>query len=181
MFSHFPVDVAQAYVTSLYAAQEPGLRTSPHRGMDFGVPVGTPILAPGDGVVENAFWDDGGGGNVIFLKHPDGLKTAYLHLSAFKVVKGQAVKAGDVIALSGNTGKSTGPHLHFEVRIPKPGGDTRLNPLDHLPGPVRLSPSLAVKMGVKVLGPAAGGLLSIGMLMLVGYGAYRVGRAKGWI
>lgn len=185
VFDVYPVDPETARVTSLFAAQESGLRTSPHRGMDFGVAVGTPVRAPWDGVVESVFQDAGwpskGGGNVVFLRHPNGLRTAYLHLSAFKVTKGQTVKAGDVIALSGNTGGSTGPHLHFEVRRPAAGGDVRLNPLDFFPGPLQLSASLSKQLGTNMLTPARGlGLVGTGLLFLAGYGAYRLGKKRGW-
>jgi murein DD-endopeptidase MepM/ murein hydrolase activator NlpD len=188
VFDVFPVDPSVARVTSLFAAQEEGLRTSPHRGMDFGVPVGTPVRAPWPGLVRSVFFDNGGGGNVVFLDHPNGLRTAYLHLDSFRVTQGQQVKAGDVIALSGNTGRSTGPHLHFEVRQPASPSDVRLNPLDFMPGPVMLSSSLAQKLGTSTLSPTLPPTLSskgvsalkIGVLLLLGYGAFRLGKQRGW-
>jgi len=185
-FDVYPVDPATAKVTSLFASQEPGLRTSPHRGMDFGVPVGTPVKAPWPGTVERVFQDAGfpsaGGGNVIFMRHPNGLRTAYLHLSQFKVTQGQQVAAGDVIGLSGNTGGSTGPHLHFEVRQVVPGSsDVRLNPLDYMPGPVALSASLAAKMGVPMLAPAKSiGIVGLGLLAFLGFHAFRIGKQRRW-
>ena len=99
-----------------------GYRTDPvyrvtkfHSGMDFAAPVGTEVFATGDGVVEkveNNYW---GYGNIVLIDHGYGFKTQYAHLSRFAVQKGQKVKRGQVIAYVGNTGKSTGSHLHYEV------------------------------------------------------------------
>lgn len=164
--------VSTALVTSPFEAQESGLRTSPHRGVDFGVPSGTSVYAPDDGVVERCFFDEGGGGMVIFLMHPQhGVRTAYLHLSSFTVQNGQQVRAGDRIALSGNTGHSTGPHLHFEVRRPAANGsDDRLNPAAWLPVPYKLTPSAAAAAGMAVLGGPGNALMGIQLLGLVGVG-----------
>jgi murein DD-endopeptidase MepM/ murein hydrolase activator NlpD len=86
-----------------------------HTGTDFGVPSGTPIKAVADGVVALAE-EYGGYGKAVIIRHADGLSTIYGHLSEIKVSEGKEVKQGDVIGLSGNTGRSTGPHLHFEIR-----------------------------------------------------------------
>jgi murein DD-endopeptidase MepM/ murein hydrolase activator NlpD len=86
-----------------------------HNGIDIGAPHGAPIYAAADGTIERTFYN-AQGGNSIILKHNDGMKTGYAHLSAFKVTTGQNVKRGDVIGLIGNTGVSTGAHLHFTVR-----------------------------------------------------------------
>jgi len=86
-----------------------------HDGMDFTCTVGTPIYAAGDGVIKFAR-KQRGYGKKIEIDHGYGYKTVYAHLSVFNVKKGQRVKRGEVIAFSGNTGKSTGPHLHYEVR-----------------------------------------------------------------
>ena len=86
-----------------------------HEGIDFAVPVGTPVLASTGGVVVYA-GERGNYGNLVTIQSPDGIETRYAHLSALNVVKGDAVTAGQEIAKSGNTGLSTGPHLHFEVR-----------------------------------------------------------------
>lgn len=86
-----------------------------HPGIDFAVPVGTPIRAAGAGTIvevgENAEY-----GRFVRLAHADGYETLYAHNSRITVVDGARVAAGDAIALSGNTGRSTAPHLHFEVR-----------------------------------------------------------------
>ncbi|MCT1557432.1 peptidoglycan DD-metalloendopeptidase family protein [Helcobacillus massiliensis] len=91
-----------------------------HAGQDWGLPSGSPVRAMADGkVLRTGF--SGGGGNVLEISHGlyNGqlLVTRYLHLSAFRVSPGQTVKKGQLVALSGNTGNSTGPHLHFETRL----------------------------------------------------------------
>jgi murein DD-endopeptidase MepM/ murein hydrolase activator NlpD len=85
-----------------------------HKGMDFTAPVGTEIYATGDGVIEKVGWT-GGYGKTILINHGYGYKTRYAHCSKFKCKKGQKVKRGDHIGYVGNTGQSTGPHLHYEV------------------------------------------------------------------
>ena len=96
-----------------------------HNAVDIGIPEGTPILAGHDGRVVTASYDADGYGWYITLEGKNGLSTRYAHNSALLVSAGQEVKKGETIAKSGNTGNSTGPHLHFEVRV---GGQT-LNPL----------------------------------------------------
>lgn len=86
-----------------------------HTGMDFTANVGTEVFATGDGVIESIERNRWGYGNCIVINHGYGYKTRYAHLSAFKVNPGQKVKRGDLIGLIGSTGKSTGPHLHYEV------------------------------------------------------------------
>ncbi len=88
--------------------------TRMHEGIDFGVPVGTPVYSAGDGVVEEAQWK-GGYGRWMKVKHSGGWETGYGHLSGWAVRPGQRVRQGQVIAYSGSTGESTGPHLHYEV------------------------------------------------------------------
>jgi murein DD-endopeptidase MepM/ murein hydrolase activator NlpD len=87
-----------------------------HRGTDFAAPMGTPIMASGDGVVIRAKWC-GGGGNCIKIKHNSTYQTVYAHLSKFAqgLKVGKRVKQGQTIGYVGSTGKSTGPHLHYEV------------------------------------------------------------------
>lgn len=87
-----------------------------HEGMDFACDVGTPVYATGDGTVTAADWHSGYGKR-IDISHGFGYLTRYAHLSEIKVNPGQQVKRGDLIGLSGNTGKSTGPHVHYEVRL----------------------------------------------------------------
>jgi len=85
-----------------------------HTGIDITMPKGTPLHATADGVV--SFSDrNGGNGNIVVIEHGHGLTTVYAHNSKNMVKPGQAVKRGDVVALSGSTGISTGPHLHYEV------------------------------------------------------------------
>tara|TARA_B100000945_G_scaffold4715_1_gene3977 strand:+ start:123 stop:1424 length:1302 start_codon:yes stop_codon:yes gene_type:complete len=87
-----------------------------HRGTDFAAPEGTPIMASGDGVVTKASWC-GGGGNCVKIRHNSSYSTVYAHMSKFakNIRKGKRVKQGQVIGYVGSTGKSTGPHLHYEV------------------------------------------------------------------
>jgi murein DD-endopeptidase MepM/ murein hydrolase activator NlpD len=87
-----------------------------HKGLDISGPVGTPIVAPADGVVIKADRDNGYG-NTLAIGHGEGLVTRYGHLSAFKVKPGQKVHRGDLIALMGSTGRSTGSHLHYEILL----------------------------------------------------------------
>lgn len=98
-----------------------------HKGVDWACPVGTSVFASSNGVVEYADWSSGYGYNVI-VDHPDGRKTRYCHLSKTLVDAGDSVSQGQQIALSGNTGHSTGPHVHFEIFI----NGTQVNPLDYI-------------------------------------------------
>jgi peptidoglycan glycosyltransferase len=102
-----------------------------HPGVDFSTPAGVPVYAVDDGLVIFAGWSELGYGNVIVIDHGDGYKTLYAHLSQISQYCGAKVKSGQLIGLSGSTGNSSGPHLHFEVRVP--GG--YLNPLKVLPTP----------------------------------------------
>ena len=86
-----------------------------HEGVDFSAPTGTDVYATGDGKVVECGRSRGGYGNVVLIDHGFGYKTLYAHLQGFKVRKGQKVIRGQVIANVGSTGKSTAPHLHFEV------------------------------------------------------------------
>lgn len=99
-------------------------RVRPHNGVDFGMPVGSLISAPSDGIVDKAGFSRTAG-YFIVLRHSSTVSTVYMHLSKLSVRPGQRVKQGAVIARSGNTGISTGPHLHYEVRI----GGRAVNPL----------------------------------------------------
>lgn len=86
-----------------------------HAGLDFTAPVGTPIYATADGVVKEAGYNTGGYGNNVVINHGFGFETLYAHMYKIKARVGQKVKRGEVIGYIGNTGKSTGPHLHYEV------------------------------------------------------------------
>ena len=89
-----------------------------HRGTDFAAPMGTPIMASGDGVIKKAGWC-GGGGNCVVIKHNSTYQTVYAHMSKFAsgIRSGVRVKQGQTIGYVGSTGKSTGPHLHYEVIV----------------------------------------------------------------
>jgi len=87
-----------------------------HEGIDFTAPVGTPIYATGDGKVERLKSQMNGYGNVVMINHGYGYETLYAHMSKIIVKPGQKVKRGEIIGYVGNTGRSTGPHLHYEVR-----------------------------------------------------------------
>jgi murein DD-endopeptidase MepM/ murein hydrolase activator NlpD len=103
-----------------------GYRTDPktgkpgqfHNGIDLAVPIGTAIKSPMAGIV-SAINFGGVGGNELIIKHSNDFKTGYAHLTKVFVQKGDKVQQGQVIALSGNTGKSTGPHLHFTLTDPQ--------------------------------------------------------------
>lgn len=98
-----------------------------HKGIDWAVPKGTAVRASCGGTVVSAGWS-GGYGNCITIRHPDGKQTRYGHLSKILVSAGQKVDQGQKIALSGNTGRSTGPHVHFEIIV----NGSQVNPLKYL-------------------------------------------------
>ncbi len=130
--SHLPASLA--FISSGF-----GYRSDPftgeaamHSGLDFRGPTGAPIYAAAEGTVSFA-GTKAGYGNCLEISHGNGLVTRYAHMSAFGAQIGQRVAAGDVIGAIGNTGRSTGPHLHFEVRI----GDRAVNPRPFLDGPRR--------------------------------------------
>ncbi|MDD4886285.1 MAG: M23 family metallopeptidase [Thiomonas sp.] len=113
---------------------EYGLRPNPmgrgvefHNGIDFGVKVGTPIQATANGVVQSAGWKSGYG-NCVVIDHPFGYHSLFGHLSKIMVKPGDTITRGQVIALSGNTGRSTGPHLHYTLFY----GDKTLDPATYL-------------------------------------------------
>nr|WP_240629716.1 M23 family metallopeptidase [Specibacter cremeus] len=88
-----------------------------HRGQDFAIACGTDVFAAAGGTVTFAGWHPYGGGNRVVVDHGNGLSTTYNHLSEIKVTVGQKLERGQVLALSGTTGASTGCHLHFEVMV----------------------------------------------------------------
>jgi murein DD-endopeptidase MepM/ murein hydrolase activator NlpD len=143
-----PQTFADATVPAAVAAARPvssvgmiwpvnGIITSPfgpraggfHPGLDIGVPEGTPIAAAASGVVTFAGWNDGGYGNFVIIDNGGGISTAYAHQSQIAVSSGESVSQGETIGYVGTTGNSTGPHLHFEVRV----NGTAVNPLNYLP------------------------------------------------
>jgi murein DD-endopeptidase MepM/ murein hydrolase activator NlpD len=108
---------ANAAISDVFASERifNGKTSSPHLGLDFRVPSGTPVEAMNDGTVLLArplYFE----GNFVVLDHGQGLLTLYLHLSEFKVKEGDRVKRGQEVGLSGGTGRATGPHLHVAVR-----------------------------------------------------------------
>jgi murein DD-endopeptidase MepM/ murein hydrolase activator NlpD len=111
-----PVSDRRASISSMFGYRmHPILkRRKMHDGIDFTAPIGTPVYAPADGTVESAGYD-GGLGRTLKIRHGFGYLTVYGHLSQIKTVPGQKVKRGELIALIGNSGLSSGPHLHYEV------------------------------------------------------------------
>ncbi|MDZ8054438.1 MAG: peptidoglycan DD-metalloendopeptidase family protein [Aulosira sp. ZfuVER01] len=100
-----------------------------HKGIDVANSTGTPVYASADGVIEKAGWNNGGYGNLVDIRHPDGSMTRYGHNSKILVQPGQQVRQGETIALMGSTGFSTGPHSHFEIH---PTGKGAVNPITYL-------------------------------------------------
>ncbi len=113
-------------VTSPYGLRWGG--TDFHPGIDIANDLGTPIVATADGVVVYAGWNAGGYGNMVDIDHGNGLMTRYGHASQVVVSAGQFVRRGQVIALMGSTGFSTGPHVHYEVHV----NGQRVNPISYL-------------------------------------------------
>ena len=101
--------------------------SSYHRGIDWATPTGTAVYASCAGTVARAGWGSGYG-YVVYINHEDGRQTRYGHLSKVLVTVGQKVNQGEKIALSGSTGVSTGPHIHFEILI----NGTQVNPLNYI-------------------------------------------------
>ncbi len=101
-----------------------------HKGIDVANSTGTPVVASAEGTIEKAGWNNGGYGNLVEIRHPDGSTTRYAHNSKVLVQAGQQVNQGETIALMGSTGHSTGPHTHFEIH---PSGKGAVNPIAMLP------------------------------------------------
>ena len=120
--SHWPLDV-KGFVTR--GQVRPGVPDESHPGIDIAVPVGTTVRAAGGGTVAAAGYDPDYG-LFVLLRHPSGYETMYGHTSRLLAAEGDDVQAGQVIGLSGNSGRSTAPHLHFEIRR----GGKSLDPLD---------------------------------------------------
>ena len=121
-------------VESVKLSSDFGMRTHPvlggrraHRGVDLAAPAGTPIRASADGMVSRADWFSGYG-LYVAVEHGGEIQTRYGHMSRLNVAAGQRVRKGDIIGYVGSTGRSTGPHLHYEVRI----AGNAVNPLPYL-------------------------------------------------
>lgn len=124
-----PVD---ASASTAYRASGGSWSSGYHTGVDFSASSGTSVKAIGEGSVVSAGWS-GSYGNEVVIKHTDGKYSQYAHLSSLSVSSGQTVSGGQQIGLSGSTGNSTGPHLHFEIRTgPSYGSD--VDPLAYLRG-----------------------------------------------
>ncbi len=125
------VDPVKTYKLSASFAQNGGMWASKHSGQDFAVPIGTNVVAAHGGTVVKAGGNGAGDGpaygNAVVIKHGNGTYSQYAHLSKVTVRIGQIVKTGQEIAKSGNTGNSSGPHLHFEIRT-TPNYGSALNP-----------------------------------------------------
>ena len=117
---------AKGTITSGYGMR----RGRMHKGIDIAAPIGTPILAAAGGEVISAGWNSGGFGNLVKIKHPDGNMTLYAHNHRILVAQGQEVRQGQQIAEMGSTGRSSGPHLHFEIHL---NGRSAVNPIFYLP------------------------------------------------
>ncbi len=120
-----PFGPVRRYTGVSKTSGEPCSSESVHQGQDYATPVGTPVRAPAPGVVTLADPDLYYEGGAVFIDHGHGLLTVFMHLSDVKVAAGDIVKAGDVVAASGNTGRSSGPHLHWGVKWRNPYSDDR--------------------------------------------------------
>jgi hypothetical protein len=127
-----------------------GYRSSPfgggldfHKGLDLAAPIGTPVYAPADGTVLSADWSKSGYGLMIILDHGYGLTTRYAHLSEALVTVGQKISRGELIAKVGTTGRSTGPHLHYEAIL----GEVNVDPQNFIQAELEYqSPHLLAKV-----------------------------------
>jgi len=113
--SHWPLGDLEGFVTRGRVGEGDAQDGEAHEGIDIAAPLGTPIRASGGGTVE-ATGADAAYGMFVLLRHPDGYETMYGHASRVLVHEGDTISAGVVIGLTGNSGRSTAPHLHFEVR-----------------------------------------------------------------
>lgn len=126
-----PVSTGKFIWPSPYQALSGGSFRQGHPGFDLNAPEGSPLYATDTGLVIFAGWTGVGYGNTVMMDHGNGFRSLYAHLSQISTFCGAKVHKGKIIGLSGNTGNSSGPHLHFEVRVP--GG--WINPLSVLPVP----------------------------------------------
>jgi murein DD-endopeptidase MepM/ murein hydrolase activator NlpD len=145
-----PVNTAK--YTSAYGVRSDPFRGSAamHAGIDLAAPQGTPVYATADGIVARSEWS-GGYGNLVEVDHGKGIQTRFGHLSRTLVRAGERVKRGQLIALMGSTGRSTGSHLHYEVRI-----DGRaVNPVPFLQSPDYVL-AMEARTGLALGGPDDG-------------------------
>jgi murein DD-endopeptidase MepM/ murein hydrolase activator NlpD len=144
--------VTSANFTSGYGVRSDPFRGSAamHAGIDLAGPLGTPVYATADGVVGRSEWNNGGYGNLIEVNHGQGIQTRFGHLSQRMVQVGERVRRGQLIGLMGSTGRSTGSHLHYEVRI-----DGRaVNPIPFMQQPA--ATMAALQRPAAIGGPTAG-------------------------
>ncbi|MGJ3560516.1 M23 family metallopeptidase [Streptomyces sp. INA 01156] len=131
------VSPVKSYTVSASYAQAGGMWQSAHSGQDYAVPSGTEVVATHGGTIVKAGGNGAGDGpaygNAVVVNHGDGTYSQYAHLSQVNVQPGQVVKTGQKIALSGNTGNSSGPHLHFEIRTSS-GYGSAIDPVKFLSG-----------------------------------------------
>jgi murein DD-endopeptidase MepM/ murein hydrolase activator NlpD len=128
-------------------------RAAMHPGIDLAGPLGTPIYATADGVVDRSEWNDGGYGNLIEIDHGQGIQTRYGHLSQRIAIAGQYVRRGELIGLMGSTGRSTGSHLHYEVRV----AGQAINPIPFVPNGTMMVALRRQSEAIAEGGPRTGG------------------------
>jgi murein DD-endopeptidase MepM/ murein hydrolase activator NlpD len=147
--SAFPLHNAVNFTSAFGVRSDPFRgRAAMHPGIDLAGPLGTPVYATADGIVDRSEWNSGGYGNLVEIDHGQGIQTRYGHLSQRIALSGQRIHRGDLIGLMGSTGRSTGSHLHYEVRI-----DGRaVNPVPFLQAS---SSFIAMQRGATVGGTAA--------------------------
>jgi murein DD-endopeptidase MepM/ murein hydrolase activator NlpD len=147
--SAFPLHNAVNFTSAFGVRSDPFRgRAAMHPGIDLAGPLGTPVYATADGIVGRSEWNGGGYGNLVEINHGQGIQTRYGHLSQRIAQAGQRIHRGDLIGLMGSTGRSTGNHLHYEVRI-----DGRaVNPVPFLQAS---STFIAMQRGTTVGAPAA--------------------------
>lgn len=156
----------QGRISSPYGPRIYNKQRQLHPGLDFAVPVGTRILAPLAGeVIYQGNRDPKGYGLQVILRHGENLFTQFGHLSEILVKEGQRVRGGEVIGLSGNTGASSGPHLHFEVRVNKDNWKDRADPQNFLGGRLDLKKLIGSAWTAGKILPAL--LLTGGLITLI--------------
>jgi murein DD-endopeptidase MepM/ murein hydrolase activator NlpD len=147
--SAFPLHNAVNFTSAFGVRSDPFRgRAAMHPGIDLAGPIGTPVYATADGIVGRSEWNSGGYGNLVEIDHGQGIQTRYGHLSQRIAQPGQRIRRGDLIGLMGSTGRSTGSHLHYEVRI-----DGRaVNPVPFLQAS---STFIAMQRGTAITAPVA--------------------------